>query len=64
ADIVGVCETRRARAVPAKWTSGEEILLGGGADSVSRTGGVGFTIKANMARMLFLAISSPHELRF
>ncbi|XGW11656.1 hypothetical protein V3C99_012831, partial [Haemonchus contortus] len=49
ADIVGVCETRRARAVSAKWSSGEEILLGEGADNVSRTGGVGFIVKAKMA---------------
>ncbi|XGW03528.1 hypothetical protein V3C99_015033 [Haemonchus contortus] len=49
ADIVGVCETRRARAVSAKWLSGEEILLGEGADNVSRTGGVGFIVKAKMA---------------
>ncbi|XGW33949.1 hypothetical protein V3C99_018019 [Haemonchus contortus] len=48
ADIVGVCETRRARAVSAKWSRGEEILVGKGADNVSRTGGVGF-VKARMA---------------
>ncbi|KAK6031733.1 hypothetical protein OSTOST_02104, partial [Ostertagia ostertagi] len=29
--LIGVCETRRARAVSARWTSGEEILLGEGA---------------------------------
>ncbi|KAK6032255.1 endonuclease/exonuclease/phosphatase family protein [Ostertagia ostertagi] len=48
ADIIGVCETRRARAVSARWTSGEEILLGEGANNVPRTGGVGFIIKAKM----------------
>uniref|UniRef100_A0A7I4XW49 1-acyl-sn-glycerol-3-phosphate acyltransferase n=1 Tax=Haemonchus contortus TaxID=6289 RepID=A0A7I4XW49_HAECO len=49
ADIVGVCETRRARAVSAKWRSGEVILLGDGGDNVFRIGRVGFIMKANMA---------------
>ncbi|KAK6016030.1 endonuclease/exonuclease/phosphatase family protein, partial [Ostertagia ostertagi] len=62
ADIIGVCETRRARAVSARWTSGEEILLGEGANNVPRTGGVGFIIKAKMVPYIISCdIISPRQ---